>query len=249
MAKVTVIKFGGSISKDENIQKAFLKNLAKLFKKQPVVLVHGGGPEINKWLEKAGIKSKFINGLRFTDEPTLEIVEMVLSGKVNKGLVRRLNQYGAKAVGLSGKDANMVLCRRIEKLGFVGEPVKIDITLIEKLVNSDYLPVISSIGFDKAGNTLNVNADSVAMGIAKALKASKLILLTDVPGVMDSGKNVIPMIRISGANKLISRGVITGGMIPKIKACAGSIRAGVKEVWIAHGSADLSCLRGTVLKK
>lgn len=249
MKKITVIKFGGSISKDEAIRKVFLKNLAALSRKEAVVLVHGGGPEINKWLAKAGIESKFINGLRYTDGPTLEIVEMVLSGKVNKGLVGELNRSGVMAVGLSGKDGRMALCKRKTELGFVGEPVRIDTKLVLNLLKNGFLPVISSLGFDKQGNTLNVNADSIAMGLAKGMKAEKLILLTDVAGVLDADKKMIPKIKIKEAGKLIKRGVITGGMIPKIKACAEAIRAGVKQIWIAHGSSDLARLRGTVIKK
>ncbi|MFH1368377.1 MAG: acetylglutamate kinase [Elusimicrobiota bacterium] len=249
MNKITVIKFGGSISGNESVRKAFLKNLVALSRKTAVVLVHGGGPEINKWLEKAGIKSKFVKGLRYTDGPALEIVEMVLIGKVNKGLVGELNRHGVKAVGLSGKDGGMILCKRIASLGFVGEPVSVRVGLIYELLKKRFLPVVSSLGFDGTGHTLNVNADSAAMGVACALKAGKLILLTDVEGVLDKDGKMIPKIKISAAGKLISKGVISGGMVPKIKACVKAVKSGVKEVWIAHGTADFSRLRGTVIKK
>lgn len=248
MKEITVVKFGGSLSKDEKLRNKFLKGLAALSKKRPVVLVHGGGPEINNWLERLGIQSRFINGLRYTDAATLEVVEMVLSGRVNKGIVNVLNGHGVKAVGLSGKDGRTLCCARNAELGFVGEPSKVDTSLIKDLMAKRYLPVISSLGFDKAGNTLNVNADTAAMAVAAALKAARLVLLTDVRGVLDAEDKVIPVIKVGGITKLIESGTVTGGMIPKVKACAGSVRAGVREVWIAHGSCDLKRLTGTVIK-
>jgi acetylglutamate kinase len=249
MKNITVIKFGGSLTKDAKVKNDLLKNLAALSKKRPVVLVHGGGPEINNWLERLGIQSRFVDGLRFTDSRTLEVVEMVLSGKLNKGIVNTLNCSGVKAVGLSGKDGKMVLCVRKSELGFVGEPKKVNPRLIIDLLENGYLPVISSLGFDERGDTLNVNADSMAMAVAAALKADKLILLTDVDGVLDNEDKVIPEIKLSQVSDLIATGIITGGMIPKISACMDSVKAGVKEVWIAHGRAELDKLRGTVIKK
>jgi len=214
-----------------------------------MVLVHGGGPEINHWLKALKIKSSFVNGLRFTDGPTLEIVEMVLSGKVNKKLVADLNKRGVTAAGLSGKDAGMVVCRQIKRLGFVGEPVKVNTKILTYLAKNNCLPVVSSLSLDMNAQTLNVNADSFATALAVALKADKLILMTDVPGVLDASKKTIKGIKISGIKKLLNSGVITGGMIPKIKACAQAIKRGVKEVWIADGSKGLRNLSGTVIRK
>jgi acetylglutamate kinase len=246
---ITVVKFGGSLSKDEKLRHEFLKGLAALSKKRPVVLVHGGGPEINNWLERLGIQSRFINGLRYTDAATLEVVEMVLSGRINKAIVSILNRFGVKAVGLSGKDSGMLLCKRNESLGFVGEPVRVNTGIIKDLLAKKYLPVISSLGFDAAGNTMNINADTAAMAAATALKAGKLVLLTDVQGVLDNNDRVIPVIKLKDIPGLIASGTVTGGMIPKLKACAKSVKAGVREVWIAHGSSDLNRLRGTVIKR
>jgi acetylglutamate kinase len=247
--KITVVKFGGSLSKNEDAKKKFLKELAALAKKEAVVLVHGGGPEINAWLSRLNIESRFVKGLRYTDEAALEVVEMVLSGKVNKALVGALNRLGVKAVGISGKDGKIALCKRLKDLGFVGEPSKVDVGLVAVLLKSGFLPVISSLGFDATGQTLNINADSLAMGIAQGVKAHRLILLTDVPGVLDAEKKTITQIKISDAATLVKNGVITGGMIPKIKACCSAITTGVKEVWIADGTAGLSKLRGTVICK
>jgi acetylglutamate kinase len=249
MKQITVIKFGGSLSKNPKAQKNFLNELAKLSKKESVVLVHGGGPEINHWLGRLNIESRFVNGLRFTDAAALEVVEMALSGKVNKTFVAELNKRGVTAVGISGKDGGTALCRRIKKLGFVGEPLRIDPKLIFVLAKAGYLTVMSSLGTDASGQTLNVNADSLAMAVAGALKARRLVLLTDVPGVLDADRKTIGSIRASEIPRLLKSGVITGGMIPKIKACAGSLRHGVREVWIADGSKGMQHLVGTVIKK
>jgi acetylglutamate kinase len=247
MKSITVVKFGGSLSKNEAARKKFLKDLAALSKKENVVLVHGGGPEINAWLARLGIESKFVGGLRYTDAATLEVVEMVLSGKVNKGFVTDLAKLGVRAVGLSGKDGKTALCSRIKDLGFVGEPKKVDASLVKTLLAAGYVPVLSSIGFDATGQALNINADSLAMGLAIGLKARRLILLTDVPGVLDGDKKTIEKIRTGSIAALLSGGVVTGGMIPKIKACARSITCGVREVWIADGMAGLAKLKGTVI--
>lgn len=247
MNQTTVVKFGGSISKNDAACRKFLKEISLLSKRETFVLVHGGGPQINLWLDRLGIKSKFVNGLRYTDKQTLEVVEMVLSGKMNKGLVSELNSRGCRAVGISAKDGKTALCRRLKNLGFVGEPVRIDISLIKTLLNNGYLPIISSIGFDSSGQTLNINADSLAMSVAVALKAKRLVLLTDVPGVLDENNKTIPKIKIPEVQKLLDNNVISGGMIPKIKACVQSIRGGVKEVFIADGRGGLKKLKGTVI--
>ena len=249
MKQTIVVKFGGSLSKSEKAKNAFLNSIAALSKKARVVLVHGGGPEINNWLNRLGIKSRFVGGLRVTDGPTLEIVEMVLSGKVNKALVAGLNKRGSSAAGISGKDGKLLVCRQIKKLGFVGEPVKADTGLLKTLMNGGYLPVVSSLAADQKGRTLNVNADLMAMALAAGLKADKLILLTDVPGVLDADKKTIKAVKISQVKGLLDNGVITGGMIPKIKACSAAVKKGVREVWIADGSKGLNKLTGTVIKK
>ncbi len=249
MKQTIVIKFGGSLASNERARNSFLDGLSRLSKKANIVLVHGGGPEINYWLNALNVKSRFVNGLRFTDGSTLEIVEMVLSGKVNKRLVSDLKKKGVNCVGISGKDAGMVVCRQIKKLGFVGEPVRVDTKLLKTLEKGGFLPVVSSLSLDKRGQTLNVNADTLATAIAIGIKADKLILLTDVPGVLDSNKKTIKVIKISGVKELINSGVITGGMIPKIKGCAEAVKKGVKEVLIASGAKGLNNLSGTVIKK
>ena len=248
--EITVIKFGGSLSLDAAAKARFLKDIKSIETGGgSAVLVHGGGREVTAWLQKLGIKNKFINGLRYTDEKTLEVVEMVLSGIVNRRLILELNNAGIKAVGISGKDAGMVICKRIKKLGFVGEPAGIDSTLINALINNGFVPVLSSICSGTDGRTLNVNADSMAMALAVKLKARRLVLLTDVRGVLDRQNKTIPRIRPVEVNGLISSGIITGGMIPKVKSCVKSVRSGVKEVWIADGRKGLRKLEGTVIIK
>jgi acetylglutamate kinase len=249
MSNVTVIKFGGSLGQNIKALAAFCKDVAKLAKKEPVVLVHGGGPEINSWVERLGLKVKFVNGRRFTDEATLEVVEMVLSGKVNKGFVTMLNKNGVKAVGISAKDGKTAVCTRVKELGLVGEPVKIDVALINTLLKAGFLPVLSSVGADAKGSVLNVNADSLAMALAGALKARRLILMTDVCGVLDAKKCTIPAIRVAQVDNLIKDSTVTGGMIPKLQACARAVKNGIKEVVIADGSRGLKAIKGTVIKK
>lgn len=249
MKNITVVKFGGSLAKNELARKKFLDELALLSKRESVVLVHGGGPEINLWLGKLGIPSKFVNGLRFTDAQTLEVVEMVLSGKVNKAFVGELQKKGVPACGISGRDCGLALSKTVKELGFVGEPVKINTKIIEVLLKAGIVPVVSSLGTTSSGTALNLNADTLATAIAASLKARRLVLLTDVCGVLDAFKNTIPRITLKEVSGLISRGVVTGGMIPKIRACAHSVKKGIKEVWIADGAKGLSRLQGTVIKQ
>jgi len=248
MKNITVIKFGGSLSKNERARKNFLDELCRLFKKETVVLVHGGGPEINAWLKKLGVESRFIKGLRYTDKPALEIVEMVLSGKVNKGFVGELYKRGVLACGVSGRDCGLAPSRRIKKLGFVGEPGKINTGLLKALLAAGFMPVVSSLGFSPDGGALNLNADSLAMAIAVSLKARRLVLLTDVRGVLDGEGRTIPCIKLPAVGGLISSGIVTGGMIPKIRACGASVNKGVREVWIADGASGLKNLKGTLIK-
>jgi acetylglutamate kinase len=249
MENITVIKFGGSLAKNEEAKNKFLNELAALAKKQPVVLVHGGGPEINSWLAKLGIQSKFVNGLRYTDAQTLEVVEMALSGKLNKYFVGELYKRGVLACGISGRDCGLAPSKHISSLGFVGEPKKINADILKLLLKAGYVPVVSSLGISAAGDALNLNADTLATAIATELKARRLILLTDVCGVLDAEKKTIPCIKLSEAKKLVTGGVVTGGMIPKLNACVLSVKKGIREVWIADGVKGLKDLSGTVIKK
>jgi acetylglutamate kinase len=246
---IVVIKFGGSLSSNKAAWKKFMSDLSSLVKKNNIVLVHGGGPEVSSWLERLGIATKFVDGLRYTDEASLEVVEMVLSGKVNKTIVSELLKNKINSVGISCKDGSVCISTRNDKLGFVGEPCKVNDKLIQVLLKNKFLPVVSSLSINAKGETLNVNADSVAMALAKALKAKRLILLTDVEGVLDSHKKTIRRIRAKEIPGLITQGIVTGGMIPKVKACADSIKAGVKEVWIASGVYGIKQLKGTVISK
>ena len=270
-----VIKYGGSAMIDKNARKQFIKDvvLMKYIGINPVI-VHGGGPEINEMLKKIGKESKFIAGNRVTDEETVEIVEMVLSGKVNKGIAADINKYGGKAIGISGKDDNMILVRKkyieeklensdeIKKIdiGFVGEIENINTEIIELLEKSDYIPVISSIGIDKNGQTYNINADYVAGEIAGKLKADRMIFLTDVDGILldyHDKQTLIDEIDVYHVNELIKKGVINGGMLPKVNTCLKAIEKGVENVVILNGKLEHSLLlelftnegAGTLIKK
>ena len=270
-----VIKYGGSAMVDKTARKQFIKDvvLMKYIGINPVI-VHGGGPEINEMLKKVGKESKFIAGNRVTDEETVEIVEMVLSGKVNKGIVADINKYGGKAIGISGKDDNMILVRQkyIEEksenseetkkidIGFVGEIENINTEIIKVLEKSDYIPVISSIGTDKNGQTYNINADYVAGEIAGKLNADRMIFLTDVDGILldyHDKQTLIDEIDVYHVNKLIEKGVISGGMLPKVNTCLKAIEKGVENVVILNGKLEHSLLlelftdegAGTLIKK
>ena len=264
-----VIKYGGSAMVDKTARKQFIKDvvLMKYIGINPVI-VHGGGPEINEMLQKIGKESKFIAGNRVTDEETVEIVEMVLSGKVNKGIVADINKYGGKAVGLSGKDGNMVFVEKKfaeadgEKIdiGFVGEIKEINTEVIKLLESNDVIPVISSIGVDKNGQTYNINADYVAGAIAGKLQADRLIFLTDVDGILldyNNKQTLIDEIDVEKVNDLIERGIISGGMLPKVNTCLDAIENGVENVVILNGKLEHSLLlelfteegAGTLIKK
>ena len=270
-----VIKYGGSAMVDKTARKQFIKDvvLMKYIGINPVI-VHGGGPEINEMLQKIGKESKFIAGNRVTDGETVEIVEMVLSGKVNKGIVADINKYGGKAIGISGKDDNMILVRQkyIEEksenseetkkidIGFVGEIENINTEIIKVLEKSDYIPVISSIGTDKNGQTYNINADYVAGEIAGKLNADRMIFLTDVDGILldyHDKQTLIDEIDVYHVNKLIEKGVISGGMLPKVNTCLKAIKKGVENVIILNGKLEHSLLlelfteegAGTLIKK
>jgi acetylglutamate kinase len=236
-----VVKYGGAAMKDENLKEKVLKDLVFLSSVgvRPV-LVHGGGPEINTWLAKLNIEPQFKDGLRVTDAPTMDVVEMVLVGRVNKELVALINKAGGKAVGLCGKDGNLIKARPVDqkKIGFVGEIVKIDANIVQCLVNNGYLPVISSVAADEDGQAYNINADTVAGEIAAALAAEKLILLTDTPGILKDYKDpssLIYHLTIHEARDLIAEGVVAGGMIPKVSCCVRSLAQGVRAAHIIDG--------------
>ncbi|HEX4742412.1 MAG TPA: acetylglutamate kinase [Caulobacteraceae bacterium] len=254
--QTVVIKYGGHAMGEEHVARKFAADavLLKLLGVRPVV-VHGGGPQISRMLDKAGVKSTFVDGLRVTDAPTMEVAEMVLSGAINKEIASWITQAGATAdvrgVGLSGKDAGLITVEkatrtrvdpdsRIEAvidLGFVGEPTKVDPKLISSLIASDddYIPVIAPIGVAEDGQTYNINADTVAGAIAGALKAKRLLLLTDVPGVLDARGELVRQLTIEEARAAIRDGVVTGGMIPKLETAMAAVEAGVEAVVILDG--------------
>lgn len=248
-SKTIVIKYGGSALTDPVIKDTIINNIAlmKLVGMKPV-LVHGGGPEINTMLGRLDVKSEFIGGLRITSNEAMEIVEMVLSGKVNKSIVSDIETKGVRAIGISGKDGGTIKARKLIKNGVdygqVGEVDCIDTSLICSLINNDFIPVIAPVGQDDAGNTYNINADYVAMDIAAALKAEKLLFLTDVPGILkdinDPG-SVINFLGLEEIDPLIRDGTISGGMIPKIESCRSVVKRGVNNAHIIDGRVE-NCL-------
>ena len=245
--KILVIKYGGNAMLGDEAKIEVMRDLILLrCVGVKVVLVHGGGPEISETLTRMGIQSKFINGLRYTDEETAEVVRMVLAGKVNKALVHILESLGAKAVGLSGIDGGMLLCEKQEEnLGFVGKITRINPQLILDCLEKDYMPVISTVGYDDEGNIYNVNADSAASSIAGALQAESLILMTDVKGLLrdkNDENSLIKKVCVSDIESLVREGIISGGMIPKINCCKEAIRRGVNRVFITDGRVKHSIL-------
>jgi acetylglutamate kinase len=245
-----VVKYGGHAMGQEQQARDFARDIVLLEQTaiNPVV-VHGGGPQIEAMLKKVGVESQFAGGLRITDAKTLEIVEMVLAGSINKQMVGYINEAGGKAVGLCGKDGNMVVARKlmrsvvdpdsnIEKivdLGFVGEPDKIDTTVLMQILGRDLIPVLAPVAASADGGTFNVNADTFAGAIAGALKAKRFLLLTDVPGVLDKSKKLIPQVSVDEARALIADGTIAGGMIPKVETCIDALERGVEGVVILDG--------------
>ncbi|MFO7597690.1 MAG: acetylglutamate kinase [Desulfocurvibacter africanus] len=249
-----VIKYGGHAMVDETLKRQFALNviLLKYIGLNPVI-VHGGGPQIGDMLKKLNIVSQFRDGLRITDEATMDVVEMVLVGKVNKQIVNQLNLQGAKAVGLSGKDGLLIKARKLEMvlerkdmppeiidLGKVGEVLEINTKLIASLEREGFIPVIAPVGVDDEGETYNINADSVAGAVAGALKAKRLILLTDVAGILDKDKQLISSMNERQAMQAIENGTVTGGMIPKIKCCLEAIHSGVEKAHILDGRLENS---------
>jgi len=254
--EIVVIKYGGHAMGEDEVARLFAADcvLLKLLGVHPVI-VHGGGPQISRMLEKAGVKSTFVDGLRITDAATMEVAEMVLSGAINKEIVNFINQAGAEAdvrgVGLSGKDARMITVEkakrsrrdpdsnieRIVDLGFVGDPKRIDPQIIEALIYAehDYVPVIAPIGVAEDGSTYNINADTVAGAMAGALGAKRMLLLTDVAGVLDKNGELVRQMSVAQARKAITDGVATGGMIPKLETAIAAVESGVEAVVILDG--------------
>jgi acetylglutamate kinase len=248
--ETVVVKYGGHAMGEEALAKSFARDIVLMEQTaiNPVV-VHGGGPQIGDMLKRLGIKSQFADGLRITDAATIEIVEMVLAGSINKQIVGYINEAGGKAVGLCGKDGNMVIARKLSRpvadpdsniekvvdLGFVGEPEKVDTTVLDQVVGEGLIPVLAPLATSKDGTTYNVNADTFAGAIAGALKAKRLLLLTDVPGVLDKNKNLIKQLTADDARALIADGTISGGMIPKVETCIYALEAGVEGVVILDG--------------
>ena len=238
--KVIVIKYGGNAMINEELKMQVMEDVALLHLiGVKVVLVHGGGPEISDMLKKIGKEAVFVDGLRVTDAETVDVVQMVLAGKINKTLVKLLESKGGKAMGISGIDGHMIQCKvKDERLGYVGEITKINVQPILDLLEKDYIPVVSTVGCDMDGHTYNVNADTAAASIAGAMQASRLITMTDIPGVMMDPKDpesLIPCIDLVDAQSLFDSGVISGGMIPKVQCCIDAIKEGVHKVTILDG--------------
>jgi acetylglutamate kinase len=248
--EIVVVKYGGHAMGEETVARDFARDVVLLEQTaiNPVV-VHGGGPQIAAMLKQLGIKSEFVDGLRITDAKTVEIVEMVLAGSINKQIVGYINAAGGKAIGLCGKDGNMVRARKVTRtvvdpdsniekivdLGFVGEPEKVDTAILEQVIGRELIPVLAPVATSATGGTFNVNADTFAGAIAGALKAKRLLLLTDVEGVLDKDKNLISDLSVADARRLIADGTISGGMIPKVETCIYALDQGVEGVVIMDG--------------
>ena len=244
--KTIVIKYGGNAMVDPSLTRKILEDvtLLKYVGLNPI-LVHGGGPVINARLKRVDVKSEFHNGLRITDDATMEIVQMVLAGKLNKNIAAEIGTLGGKAIGLCGKDAGLIVVKKKPPLpdgvdlGHVGDIVKVNTKLLNTLCTDEYIPVISSVGVDENGDSYNINADTAAAAIATALKAEKLIYLTDIDGVRrvaDDPTTLIPVMTVEQAHAYIADGTITGGMIPKVTACVEAIEKGVRRVHIINGT-------------
>lgn len=247
VGKVVVIKYGGNAMINESLKKQVMEDIVLLWLiGVKVVLVHGGGPEINDLMERLGKKAEFVDGLRVTDKETVDIVEMVLAGKVNKSLVNLLQVQGANVMGVSGIDGKLIEARfKNEKLGYVGEITKINIEPVEGILEYGYIPVISTVACDKKGNTYNINGDTAAAFIAGALKAERLIMMTDIAGVLrdkDDPSTLIPELTVTEAQSLKEEGIIAGGMIPKVDCCVEAINKGVENVTIMDGRIPHSIL-------
>ncbi|MBR1495614.1 MAG: acetylglutamate kinase [Acidaminococcaceae bacterium] len=245
--KIVVIKYGGNAMINETLKQQVMEDIVLLWHVGvKIVLVHGGGPEINDLMKRLGKKAEFVDGLRVTDKETVDIVEMILAGKVNKSLVNLLQMHGGNAVGLSGVDGRLIECTvKDERLGYVGEVTNVNPKPILDLLEKGYIPVVSTIGCDEKGNAYNINGDTAAACIAGALSTETFILMTDVPGILrdkDDEKTLIPAITIAEAAKLKEEGIIAGGMLPKVKCCEDAISHGVKNVIIMDGRVPHSIL-------
>ncbi len=242
-----VIKFGGHAMVDAALKRAFAEDvtLLKYVGFNPIV-VHGGGPQITEWLRRLNIETSFVEGQRVTDEATMEVVEMVLSGQIGKELVSLINEVGGQALGISGKDAKIVKARRKQvskadgsremmDIGLVGEPTRVDANFLRYLAQSDVIPVLAPVGWGPRAETYNINADAVAGAVAGAMEADKLILMTDVEGVLDRDNRLIPTIRMADLPRLKRDGVVTGGMIPKVDCCVNAVEGGAKGAYIIDG--------------
>ena len=270
--KVIVLKFGGNAMGKKEYITSFANDIVLLQQVGMLpVVVHGGGPQIGEMLSKLKIKTEFINGLRVTDSATIDVVEMVLSGVTNKSIVTAISNSGAKSVGISGKDGNLITAKRLTKidensdsnlekvidLGYVGEPEKIDPQVIKALINEKMIPVIAPVGMGNDGLTYNINADTAAGAISAAMKASRMIMLTDVTGVLDKNGNLIPELTIDEALELIAKKVVVGGMIPKVKTCIDAVEGGAEASVIMDGRMPHSLLLelftehgvGTIIRK
>lgn len=247
--KIVVIKYGGNAMINEQLKMNVISDVVLLSEiGVKVILVHGGGPEINETLKKIGKESKFINGLRYTDEETINVVQMVLAGKTNKDLVKLIMQRGGNAVGISGVDNMLIEAEKYDNgddLGYVGAIKEIHPHIIVDMLNQGYIPVIASVGMDSEGQTYNINADTAAAEIASALKAENMILVSDIPGLLenkDDEKTLIPLVHVYEVNSLMKKGIISGGMIPKIDCCVKAIRQNVKKAVIIDGRIPHSIL-------
>lgn len=247
VGKTVVVKYGGNAMINPDLKQQVMDDIVLLWLiGVKVVLVHGGGPEITNMMDKLGKKPTFVDGLRVTDKETVDIVQMVLAGKVNKTLVTMLEKRGGKAIGLCGMDGNLIEAKmKDEKFGYVGEVTKINIEAVTDILEKGYIPVISTLGCDAEGNAYNINADTAAAHIAGALEAERFILMTDIAGILkdkDDPSTLIPEISLAEADKLFESGVISAGMIPKVQCCVTAIKAGVKNVVIMDGRVHHSIL-------
>ena len=245
--KIVVVKYGGNAMINEELKEAVMGDIVLLsLIGIKVVLVHGGGPEITDMLKKVGKETRFVDGLRVTDKESVEIVQMVLAGKINKNLVNSLQLKGGKAIGLSGLDGHMIKAKQMKpELEYVGEVTDINVEPILDVLDKGYIPVISTVGVDDEGNVYNINADTAASRIAGTLKAESLISMTDIAGLLedkDDPSTLIPKVYVSDVANLVKRGVISGGMIPKVECCTEAIRRGVKKVFIIDGRVPHSIL-------
>ena len=245
--KIVVVKFGGNAMVSQNLCSAVMSDITLLTQVGiKVVLVHGGGPEISDMLKRVNKTSEFVDGLRVTDAETMEIAQMVLCGKINKNLVAQMQQAGGNAIGLCGVDGHMIEVECLnEKLGFVGEVTKVNPKPVMDMLDMGYIPVISSVGADRTGHTFNINADTAAAAISAALGAECMVAMTDIVGILrdkDDPSSLISRINVQEAPDMIARGVISGGMIPKVEGCVNAVKAGVKKVFIIDGRVKHSIL-------